>query len=537
MVCPQGLDAQSNGFGRIAGHHPAHVSCAPVCKGCLLPQLASRRADTRRLSRHRFLLAAVNLAALCASPHVAADPWLAPGDAGLRHDLLLLADEGIIRGPISTWPLSWPDIARDVGGAGDRASDDTGVQAALLRVQRRARAAASTGYSGVELAAELAEKPIVLRAFADTPREEGELELRASWLGSRFAANMQAQLVASPVDERELRLDGSYLGVNLGNFMISAGAMERWWGPGNEGSLIVSNNARPIPAITVERNYTDAFKSRWLAWIGPWRASIAIGEAEGSNVGVPDTRFFAARVNFRPRPWLELGLSRTAQWCGEGRPCGFDTFGDLLLGRDNRSDSLTIDDEPGNQMAGYDLRIRSPWRAIPIAVYAQYIGEDEAGGLPSKFLGLVGGEFWGNTRWGAYRVHAEYADTACSFSRSEPEFNCAYRNGLYPQGYTYRGRVIGHAMDQDGRMYSLGGTLVRPKGDVITALVRTTDLNRDGGGNFVSAVPAEINNLEVSYERDFWRGRFVVGLGYDDASALGASNSDVRGFLSWRQPL
>ncbi len=42
--------------------------------------------------------------------------------------------------------------------------------------------------------------------------------------------------------------DGSYLGVNVGNFMLSAGYIERWWGPGWDGSLILSTNARPIPA-------------------------------------------------------------------------------------------------------------------------------------------------------------------------------------------------------------------------------------------------------------------------------------------------
>ena len=34
-----------------------------------------------------------------------ADPWLAPGDEGLRSDIQLLADAGILRGPVTTWPL------------------------------------------------------------------------------------------------------------------------------------------------------------------------------------------------------------------------------------------------------------------------------------------------------------------------------------------------------------------------------------------------------------------------------------------------
>jgi hypothetical protein len=54
--------------------------------------------------------------------------------------------------------------------------------------------------------------------------------------------------------------------------------------------------------VTLERNYTDPFKTKWLSWIGPWRASIAMGRAESSDVPVPDVRFFAARVNFQAAP-------------------------------------------------------------------------------------------------------------------------------------------------------------------------------------------------------------------------------------------
>ena len=49
-----------------------------------------------------------------------ADPWLAPGNEGLRSDIQLLADAGILRGPVTTWPMSWPDIARDVISAEEK---------------------------------------------------------------------------------------------------------------------------------------------------------------------------------------------------------------------------------------------------------------------------------------------------------------------------------------------------------------------------------------------------------------------------------
>ncbi len=231
-------------------------------------------------------------------------------------------------------------------------------------------------------------------------------------------------------------------------------------------------------------------------------------------------RFFAARVNFKPRPWLEFGLTRTAQWCGGDRPCDWDTFTDMLFGRDNQVEGGgDPSDQPGNQMAGYDMRLRSPWKALPLAFYTQWIGEDEAGGLPSKFIGLFGLEIWGSSALGGWRLRAEYADTACNFTREAPEFDCAYRNAIYPQGYAYRGRIIGHSMDNDSRMYSLAGLLTRANGDVLSLTLRRVELNRDGGAHAISDVPLDLDNVELRYSRVFGVGKVSVGVGYDDPAS------------------
>ena len=39
---------------------------------------------------------------------------ITPGDSALRHDILRLADHGIIKGPVSTWPLAWGPIIADI---------------------------------------------------------------------------------------------------------------------------------------------------------------------------------------------------------------------------------------------------------------------------------------------------------------------------------------------------------------------------------------------------------------------------------------
>jgi hypothetical protein len=445
----------------------------------------------------------------------------------LRSDIQLLADAGILRGPVTTWPLSWPDIARDVLAAREAGLDNATVDA-LMRVRRMSREAAAVGFAGAGFRVSGSHRPATLRQFAESPREEGEVAMRASWLGNHVAVNLQGSWVADPDDDKDFRPDGSYLGLNVGNFMISAGFMERWWGPGWDGSLILSTNARPIPSLTLERNYTDPFKSRLLSWIGPWRASIAVGEAESTAIEIPNVRFLAARVNFKPRPWLEFGLTRTAQWCGGERPCGWGTFTDMLLGRDNQvSDDGATSDQPGNQMAGYDMRLRSPWLQLPLAIHTQWIGEDEAGGLPSKFLGQFGLETWGSIRIGGWRLRAEYTDTSCTFSREQPDFNCAYRNIVYPQGYTYRGRIIGHALDNDSRMFTVAGILNWSEGDVLSLTFRRIELNRDGGSHAISEVPLEFDNVELRYSRRLGAGKISAGAGYD--------NSRATGFVTWQQ--
>jgi hypothetical protein len=485
----------------------------------------------------RRFLRAVTLGVLLFSVGrvASADPWLAPGDAAVRSDIQLLADAGIVRGPVTTWPMSWPDVARDVLGA-DESRLDTATADALLRIRRLARDASAHGYAGLGARASAAREPAQLRTFDDTPREEGEVSIRASWLTDHLALNLQGAVVAAPDDDRHLRADGTYLGVNVGNFMISAGWMERWWGPGWDGSLILSTNARPIPSLTLERNYTDPFKTKLLSWLGPWRASIAVGEAEAHDVAVPNVRFLAARVNVKPRPWLELAVTRTAQWCGGNRECSWRTFTDMLIGHDNQFGANGTDSQPGNQMAGYDARLRSPWKRLPLAVYTQWIGEDEAGGLPSKFLGLFGAETWMSSPFGLLRVRAEYADTTCEFTRQVPRYDCAYRNSIYPQGYTYRGRVIGDSMDGDSRSYSLAGLMNRPNGDVLSVLVRRLEINRDGGApHAISSSPVDLDNVELRYSRVLGFGKVSIGIGYDDRTATSDSGTTVRGFVVWQQ--
>ena len=286
--------------------------------------------------------------------------------------------------------------------------------------------------------------------------------------------------------------------------------------------------------------FTDAFESRWLSWLGPWDLTVLFGRLEEERY-VPNARFFGMRFSFRPIRTLEIGLSRTAQWCGDGRPCGFDTFVDLFLGRDNVGDDQeTRDTEPGNQLAGFDVRWTPSFLGRAVGLYAQGIGEDEAGGFPSRYLGQVGVDWSGYLfgRWSA-QAFAEYSGTACQFHESSKLYNCGYNHGIYQTGYRYRGRSIGHGADNDAELVSVGLSLVDAAETEWRLLVRSGTLNADGApdpANTLTPTPQDIASIDVTHSRAFRFGVIEIGAGYEsiDDAASGESSDDGRIYVQWQ---
>ena len=218
--------------------------------------------------------------------------------------------------------------------------------------------------------------------------------------------------------------------------MLSAGYMERWWGPGWDGSLILSTNARPIPSVTLERNYTDPFKTKWLSWIGPWRASIAMGEAEVARragarrallrgarefqaAALAGVRPDAHRAVVRRRPALRLGhLHRHG-----ARP--------RQPGRRTAADRRPARQPDGGLRHAPALALARAcrWRSIRSGS-----ARTKRAACRSKFIGQFGLETWGSTRSAAGGCAPNTPIPPAISRAQEPEFNCAYRNADLPAG-------------------------------------------------------------------------------------------------------
>jgi hypothetical protein len=481
------------------------------------------------------------VAVICLVPAAAiAAPQAQPGDVGLRHDLQVLADYGAIRGPMTTWPVAWDAVLHDLE---EVVANDVVLPNRVLptfdRVLSRARREAARGRVSFDFGASVAEEPIHIRGFSDTPREDAEVEAGVSWFSEHLTLDLNVSGVDNPADGEDVRADGSQLGVDFGNWSFAASTLDRWWGPGWDGSLILSNNARPVPSLAIGRNLTTPFDTKWLSWLGPWDLQVLFGQLESDRY-VPDARFFGMRFNFRPFESLEIGLSRTAQWCGEGRPCGFDTFWELFWGNDNLGDDgVSESNEPGNQLAGFDARWTNMWFETPVSLYAQLIGEDEAGGFPSRYLAQFGVEGSGITRGQtSFRWFVEVAGTSADFLKDD-RYNGAYRHGIYQSGYNYYGRIIGHGLDNDAYVYSAGVVAVTENGNSWNVIARVGDINRGGptdDRHSIATDPAELASVDIQHNRRSRFGDFFIGIGYQSLEdvASGDSVDDTRAFLQWR---
>ena len=206
-----------------------------------------------------------------------------------------------------------------------------------------------------------------------------------------------------PDDDRPGRLDGSYVAGKFGNWIFTLGQQDRWWGSGWEGSLILSNNARPVPEISIDRAVSEPFETKWLNWLGPWRLTTFVGQMEGSRDDYAHPLFWGMRVSARPLDVASRSASSARHsFAAKAGPAPGTTSGTCSRGNDNAGENVDPEDEPGNQLASWDIRWASPIGDWNYALYNQHTGETIDNKIPRPYrsLGYVGLETWGEDRRG-----------------------------------------------------------------------------------------------------------------------------------------
>lgn len=472
--------------------------------------------------------------------------WAEVGDGRLRSDLELLADAGLIDLPLTDWPVPIADIDRVMEGIDPDKLKSAALRSAYDRIERTI-APTDAQYLHLDSVGGAAGHPSLLRDFDTPAREDGDASVGIADYGYRWAAEVNLTYAVSPQDHQPVRLDGSNLTLRLGNWLFSLNTLDKWWGPGWETSLILSNNARPMPALELERATSVPFHTPLLHWLGPWRFIMYVAAADEDRPDVRSSLFFGNRLSFRPLKFLELALSRTTQFCGEDRPCNLTVWKNTLLGNDTTQYSGFVD-KPGHAQAGYEGRINSPWRAVPLALYYQAIGNDEINRFPARLMKEYGIESWLELPNGeTLRGFAEYSDSTCGAGRNPPEYasgasQCAYQNSVFFAGYRYRGLNIGDSADANSILRTIGVRWDLSDGEEWQLKLQSGHFDRGDvldPYDLVSPLGDSLyDSAQVEYRRAMFGGELIVQLGAErqrPPQAIG----DGRGFgyVTWSRPL
>ncbi|MCP5382471.1 MAG: hypothetical protein H6912_08875 [Kordiimonadaceae bacterium] len=424
-----------------------------------------------------------------------AQQWAAPNDAGLRRDIELLKSYNIISGPLNSWPISWKQITENINIV-EGSSYPTHVMKAIDRVKNKIP---NKGFRG-SIVARYTNEPNLVRGFGDMPRSDADFSVSAGFTEEKIEANLSVNY-RNNVSNHNVNFDNSYIATHLGNWSLYAGAIDRWWGPGQENTLLLSTNARPMMSAGLRRNNPKAFKTKWLSWMGPWTWDMFVANM-GDDRAIPNALMAGMRLGFEPIKNFEVGLSRTMQLCGLDRPCSLDTWTRALIAVGDLDNGAGAK-EPGNQLASIDLAYSTNLNGLGLRLYAEGTAEDQNVILPFQFSRLVGGTFskqvGDNGDSMALNVELSDSGDVRAWFFGQRRAGIMYNHSIYRTGHRFDGRTLGHSLDTDSKLISLSGIYTLSDGDVFNVKLHFASINWDNTNrNIVSANKQKYQSVEVS---------------------------------------
>lgn len=432
-----------------------------------------------------FLKKSLSMAVFACFSSITLAQGLVLNDENLRTDLNWLNQQGVIQISTSTWPLSGDEIQRALAQAKVSNNTQQKVVNSVIHALKADNGPAKVGlHAGTDL-------KTIPQTFGDNQKSQYQVAAEFNAGGENWDAKLRINGEKDPLIDNghDANVEGSYLAGKLWNQWLIAGQIPTYWGPGHDGSLIRGDASRPVYGITAQRAVQNAFETKWLSWIGSWQYQAFAGQLDDYKA-IPDAKLLGLRLTAQPLPYLEFGASRILQWGGEGRSQSLDSLWNAIKGNDNFD---SADDDKSNQIAGLDFRLNmQPLLQIPVGIYGQYVGEDEAGFLPAKKMYLAGTDFSSTYNNMPYQLYAEWADT-----RTNGQVDgVSYNHYVYTDGYYQHGFPLGHAIGGDGQMYSVGGD------------IRFDVMNRLSG----RALYAKVNQSNLAINAAFPKEDSIKGL-------------------------
>jgi membrane-associated phospholipid phosphatase len=253
------------------------------------------------------------------------------------------------------------------------------------------------------------------------------------------------------------RLLDAYVGMNLANWQISFGKQSLWWGPGEEGAMLYTNNAEPLSKM-FRINRVSPFRLPWVfGYLGDIRTEWFIGQVSGyqflnnTQVGTPgiigqygrslsdQPMLTGGKISFKFTPNFELSISKTTLFGGTGNPVTLKTLVQA---------TFAVQVQPSNEHLGdgrsaLDFNYRIPKLRNWVSFYADAFQEDEISPLNRPYKSAFQGGLYLVRFPGIPKLDFRVEGGTTSPVNFPTCVGCYYSNGQYLNGYTNNGVLIG----------------------------------------------------------------------------------------------
>jgi hypothetical protein len=264
----------------------------------------------------------------------------------------------------------------------------------------------------------------------------------------------------------QLQFLDAYVGLNFDNWQITFGQQSLWWGPGNGGPMLFSNNAPPIRMFRINR-ITPLELPRFLHWLGPMRTEFFFGQLTGqefvfSPLGLvgqygqsldPQPFIHGQMISFKPTPNFEFAFFRTTIYGGPGYPLTFRHLISSLFSTGNELAGGSS--KPGDRRSGLSFSYRLPSLRNWLTLYADGFTDDEFSPIAyvdvsAWHAGLYLSHFPRVSRLDL-RVEGVYTDVPGGTSTNTKYPGSFYHNATWRNGYTNDGDLIGSWIGRGGQ--------------------------------------------------------------------------------------
>ena len=252
-----------------------------------------------------------------------------------------------------------------------------------------------------------------------------------------------------------VRLLDAYVSMNLENWQLSFGKQSLWWGPGEGGPMMFSDNAVPITMFRIDR--VSPVRLPWiLGLMGPLRGEFFVGRLSGHEFvigastgligqwgrALNDQPFIdGLKLSFKPTPNFEFGVDYTTVVGGPGTPFTFHKFIQSMFSLGNGPFGSHSD--PGDRRSGVNFSYKIPKMRRWVALYGDAFTEDEFSPLAYPGKSAFQGGIYMPQIPGIPKLdlRVEGGSTA---PVDFPACNgCFYENGRFLNSYTNQGNIMG----------------------------------------------------------------------------------------------